>query len=247
MVPIVISEERGVRYLHFGSELVQGAMRIARPDALVLEYTRWMMLPLLLRADSPWPASVLQVGLGSASITRFLLRHRPRARLTVVELSPTVVVAAHQYFKLPDASSRLTLEVADGHDYLAEGDARFDFIVVDGFDERGRAGMLDSTPFYLNCRRRLGARGMVAVNLIDRGRGVGATIARIEDAFEGRVLMLPRPEGGNHVAIAAVGRPIRTTAATLTATAARLKADTGLDLEPVVARLALRDPDPICL
>ena len=31
-----ISEEAGVRYLHFGSDWVQGAMRIARPWALEL-------------------------------------------------------------------------------------------------------------------------------------------------------------------------------------------------------------------
>jgi spermidine synthase len=46
---IDISEEAGVRYLHFGSSWVQGAMRIARPWALELDYTREMMLPLLLR------------------------------------------------------------------------------------------------------------------------------------------------------------------------------------------------------
>jgi spermidine synthase len=40
MASIEISEERGVRYLHFGSPWVQGAMRIARPWALELEYTR---------------------------------------------------------------------------------------------------------------------------------------------------------------------------------------------------------------
>ena len=46
--PIDISEESGVRYLHFGSEWVQGAMRIRKPDALELDYTREMMVPLLL-------------------------------------------------------------------------------------------------------------------------------------------------------------------------------------------------------
>ena len=45
---IDISEEAGVRYLHFGSSWVQGAMRIARPFALELDYTREMMTPLLL-------------------------------------------------------------------------------------------------------------------------------------------------------------------------------------------------------
>jgi hypothetical protein len=46
---IEVSEERGVRYLHFGSDFVQGAMRIARPWALELVYTRDLMLPLVMR------------------------------------------------------------------------------------------------------------------------------------------------------------------------------------------------------
>ena len=46
---IDISEEAGVRYLHFGSRWIQGAMRMARPWSLELEYTRDMMMALLLR------------------------------------------------------------------------------------------------------------------------------------------------------------------------------------------------------
>ena len=40
--------DAGVRYLHFGSEWVQGAMRIRRPFALELAYTREMLAGLLL-------------------------------------------------------------------------------------------------------------------------------------------------------------------------------------------------------
>ena len=48
---IEVSEEAGVRYLHFGSRWVQGAMRVQRPWALELEYTREMLLPLVLRPE----------------------------------------------------------------------------------------------------------------------------------------------------------------------------------------------------
>ncbi|UCE31108.1 MAG: spermidine synthase, partial [Burkholderiales bacterium] len=58
---LVVSEAGGVRYLHFGSEWVQGAMRVARPDALVLEYNRDMMAWLMLLDP---PARILQLGLG---------------------------------------------------------------------------------------------------------------------------------------------------------------------------------------
>ena len=235
---ITISEEHGVRYLHFGSRWVQGAMRIARPWALELEYTRDMMLPLLFEPDSQWPASVLQVGLGSASVTKFLYRHRPEARITVVEVLPEVVAAARQYFKLPDDPQRIRIEIGDGHDYAASHRGRFDLILVDGFDDKGRPGMLDSLPFYLNCRERLGRGGMMAINLLTRHRGAALSVERIRQAFDDRVLAIPPSEAGNAVAIAAVGRSIEASFGDLRTSARTLQAATGLNLLPLLTRLA---------
>lgn len=235
---IDIREERGVRYLHFGSEWVQGAMRIARPAALELEYTRELMFPLLLRPVA-WPASVLQIGLGSASVTRFLQRHRPRARITAVEIAPEVIAAARQFFKLPEGP-RVRIEVGDGHEFIAASGREYDLVVVDGYDERGRTGMLDTLPFYVNCRARLAPRGLLAVNLLDRGRGAAAaSAARIGAAFEGRVLALPPSGDGNTIAIAA-DESENATLTQLARRAIRLHAATGLDLMPTVKRLTAR-------
>jgi spermidine synthase len=237
MPSIEVSEERGVRYLHFGSELIQGAMRIARPYALELEYTRDMMVPLLLRADPHWPATVLQVGLGSGSLTKFLHRHRPGARITVVEILPEVIAAARQFFKLPDDPSRIRIEIGDGHDFLAGPGPRYDLVLVDGFDDRGRPGMLDTVPFHLNCRGRLSRRGMVAVNLLTRRRGAQPSIERLREAFGSRVCVLPPSEAGNVVALAAHGAAIDESFEDLRHAAAKLKATTGLDLQPALARM----------
>ena len=68
-IPIDISEESGVRYLHFGSEWVQGAMRIRKPHALELTYTREMMAGLLFRGAA-WPRRVLLIGLGAGSLAK---------------------------------------------------------------------------------------------------------------------------------------------------------------------------------
>jgi spermidine synthase len=234
---VEISEERGVRYLHFGSDYVQGAMRIARPYALELEYTRDLMLPLLLR-EPTWPSTVLQIGLGAASITRFLYRNRPRAKLVVAEIAPEVVAAARQFFKLPDDTQRLRVEIAEGHAYLMGSKRSFDLIVVDGFDDRGRSGMLDTLPFYANCRAHLARNGMLAVNLLTRRKGAGVPVGRLREVFEDRVLVIPPSDAGNTVAVAAVGAPIDETVRDLRVAAAGLKGLSGLDLNNAVARLA---------
>lgn len=233
MIPIDIREEKGVRYLHFGSQWVQGAMRIARPWSLELQYTRDLMVPLLFRPDD-WPAHVLQVGLGSASVTRFLHRYRPDASIAVVEISPRVVAAARQFFKLPQ-DERVEIVIADAAQYVATAGRRFDLIVVDGFDANGRPGALDSERFYRHCGERLARDGILAVNLLTRRRGVEASVARLRAAFGERLRVMKPSVDGNMIALAGLAEARED--AELREAARALRADTGLNLLPAVARL----------
>ena len=86
---IEISEEAGVRFLHFGSEWIQGAMRVRKPDALELEYTREMLACLLWRDWSLWPREVLLIGLGAGSLVKFLHRHGRLFVLSANEVAGT--------------------------------------------------------------------------------------------------------------------------------------------------------------
>jgi spermidine synthase len=234
---IDISEEAGVRYLHFGSLWIQGAMRIARPWHLELEYTREMMVSLLMRENTNFPRRVLLIGLGAASLTKFLYRHRPLAKLTVVEIEPRVVVAAKQFFKLPEDPLRIEIVIDDGAKYVAEKGKTFDLIMVDGFDEDARAGELDTLPFYQLCRSRLNENGILAVNLLGRSRGYKTSLERLREAFEGRALAFPSSESGNVIALAATGNPIKLHLDDLKEAAQRLKEKTELNLVPMLSRL----------
>ena len=122
---IRINEERGVRYLQFSPHWIQGAMRLSRPWALELDYTREMMMALLLRNKRGWPGSVLQIGLGAASITKFLHRYLPKTKLDVVEIDPEVVLNAWQFFEMPPESDRLRIEIADGYKHVVMTRKRF--------------------------------------------------------------------------------------------------------------------------
>jgi spermidine synthase len=235
--PIDISEEAGIRYLHFGSTWIQGAMRIARPWHLELDYTREMMASLLMREDSRFPRKVLLIGLGAASLTKFLYRNFPLSMLTVVEIEPRVVAAARQFFKLPDDPKRLNIVIADGAQFIADNDKKYDLILVDGFDEDARPGELDSLPFYQLCRSRLSDSGVLAVNLLGRSRGYAASLERLREAFETRALAFPSTESGNVIALAATGAAIRISLDDLKEQAATLKAETGLNLLPTLSRI----------
>lgn len=234
---IQVSEASGVRYLHFSSHWIQGAMRVARPWALELDYTREMMAALLLRPASDWPRAALLIGLGAGSLTKFLYRHRPAAKLTVVEIDPEVVDVARLHFKLPPEDERLTIQLDDGADFVAKTKQRFDLIMVDGFDENARTGMLDTLPFYLNCKARLSDAGLLVTNLLSKRKGTRRSLERIEEAFDGRALAFPSCDSGNVVAFAATGTPVDHTMGELKAAARELKTQTGLNLLPTLSRL----------
>lgn len=234
--PIEVSEQGGIRYLHFGSEWVQGAMRIRTPNALELTYTREMMAGLLLKPDN-WPRNALLIGLGAASITKFLHKYCPQTRIQVVEIEPGVVAAARQFFKLPEEDARCAIHIGDGVRYVLETERQFDYILVDGFDRNARAGALDTLPFYHAARTRLSPRGIMSVNLFGRARGFRASVERIIEAFDDRAIAFPSCDSGNVIALATAGEPIELTAAEIRERAHGLKTRTGLDLLPTVSRL----------
>lgn len=236
--PIDISEQAGVRYLHFGSSWVQGAMRIARPWNLELQYTREMMASLLLRDETRWPRKILLIGLGAASLTKFLYRYRPLSHLTIVEIEPAVVAAAKHFFKLPEDDKRIHMVIGDGAEYILGTNKKYDLILVDGFNEHAHPGQLNSLPFYQACRSRLSEQGVMAVNLLGLCKGVLGGFAHIHSAFDERALMFPSCESGNTIAFAAEGDEVRIDLDDLKESAVALKEETGLNLLPTLTRLA---------
>lgn len=235
--PIEVSEENGIRSLHFGSDWVQGAMRIRRPNSLELTYTREMAACLLFRPPA-WPRRVLLIGLGAGSLSKFFYHHVPHSRLTVVEIDPRVVMVAAAQFRLPDEDARLRIVIDDGADYVQRRADHFDAILLDGYDHNARAGALDSAPFYAACRAALRPQGLLAVNLFGQRRGFKASVGRIAEAFDGHVLTLPANESGNVVAFAGKSEPRPHSLATLEARATELRQSTTLDLRASFKRLA---------
>lgn len=234
--PIDIRDERGVRFLHFGTEWVQGAMRLRAPHALELAYTREMMAGLLMR-DAPWPRRVLSIGLGAGSLAKFIHAKLPDARHTVVEIEPRVVAIAQSYFHLPREDERLTLEIDDGLEFVARSAETWDLILLDAYDHDVRPGPLSTVAFYRSLHDHLSAQGVLSANLFNRNRRYDSLIARIHDAFDTRSLAFASADDGNYVAFGATGERIAISAWALRERATELLQRTGLDLRATVSRL----------
>jgi spermidine synthase len=214
---VTLSETDGVRYLHFGSVWVQGAMRVARPFALELQYQQQMMaLGLIV----PAPRRILQLGLGAAALTKFCWRNVPSAKVTAVELSEEVVRTARQSFRLPEDDARLSVVIEDARRFVETARERFDWLQVDLYDAAARGPVYDEVSFYRACRRVLSAPGVAAFNLF--GRSFEPSFAAIAAAFDDKVLLLPQADGGNRIALAYRGPRLKLELRTLRARADRL-------------------------
>ncbi len=235
---IEVSEKSGVRYLHFSADWIQGAMRVQRPNSLELSYTREMMAGLLLR-DAPWPRKALLIGLGAGSMAKFIYHTLPETTTTVVEINPQIEIIARLHFKLPSDPLRLRIVIADGAQYMLENDPAFDYILIDGFDKDGRAGVLDTLPFYQASRARLTDDGLMAVNLLGRTKGFQASVERIATAFDGRSLICPSCDSGNTIAFATGGQPVDVALDELVERARQCEKKTGLNLMPMIPRLQM--------
>ena len=205
--PVTFSEERGVRFLHFGTDWIQGAMRLAKPDWLELEYAQQMMAwTLFLDA----PAAIAQLGLGAAALTKFCYRHFSSAQIVAVELNPAVIVAAHTMFKLPADDARLAVHEADAMAFVADNAQRgaFDALQIDLYDATARGPVLESLAFYEACRSCLTSPGVATINLFGDHASFSRNMKTLAAAFEGRVVALPEVHAGNRIAIAFNGPPL---------------------------------------
>lgn len=198
---ITLSEQDGVRYLHFGTEWVQGAMRLDEPNVIEIEYVRQMMAWLLFLRSAQ---TVLQLGLGAGALTRFCHSQLPDAKVTVVDASSRVIETCRRWFRLPASDSRLRVLHADAGAHLKSLTPQsVGVIQCDLYDAEARGPVLDSLSFYQECYRVLRDPGVLVVNLFGSSRpAFERSAARIDQAFEGRVLELPQTVAGNIVLLA---------------------------------------------
>jgi spermidine synthase len=106
---------------------------------------------------------MLHVGLGGGTIPRFIHRHWPDVRQTVVELSPEVIDVAYRFFDLP-SSHRLEVIAGDGAQFLSRGTRRFDAIYLDAYHAEGASPEVQNIDTLLAARGRLNTAGWLFCN-----------------------------------------------------------------------------------
>lgn len=239
-IMIDISEEAGIRKLHFGEHDTQSAMKVSAPDELVLTYCRCMM-GFLLFADEPRQA--LLIGLGGGSIPKWIHRYLLQTQLTCVELHAQVVQVARSMFFLPEDDERLQVLIGDGAAHIGRTEeASQDLIMMDAYSATGIAAPLATTDFFAACRDCLSDEGVLAVNLWGSDKRFTDYFQRLSQVFEGRVLGLPARQKGNVVVFAFRKGLNSPQWARLSERAEKLKQQYGLEFDEFVTDLARMNP-----
>lgn len=204
--PATITEFQGVRSLHLGTSWVQGAMRIAKPDNIELEYVQMMMMWLLF---NPQPRQVVQLGLGSAALTKFCYRRLPDTRVTAIELNPNVIAMCEAQFALPPNDERLQVREMNAMDFVLDpaNHGKVDILQVDLYDEEARGPVLDSPEFYQACYDCLSEDGMMTTNVFGDFSNYDKNLQAMEQVFDA-VVWLPEVHDANIIVIAFKRAPV---------------------------------------
>lgn len=209
-----LSEFDGIRYLHFGTKWVQGAMRIARPNDLILDYTEQMMAWLLFVSPQQ-DDHVGILGLGAGSLLKYTLKQTP-VQVETVEWNEQVTAICRAYFRLPE-SGRSVITHADAAAWVNDirNTRRFSVLMVDLYDAQAQGPVCDSIDFYEGCRRVLRDTGVMVVNLFGNHESFPHNIDNIRHAFGDRVLQLPQTTAGNRIVLAFGDQALQQTTADL--------------------------------
>lgn len=202
---VTISEDSEVRFLHLGTEWVQGSMLIKEPFEIELEYVQRMMAWLLfVEPDTVAARHAMQLGLGSAALTKFHFK-KLKMDTTAIEINPQVVAACRTWFKLPPDSAKLSVILGDAAEVVrhAPFHGSIDALQVDLYDHEAAAPVLDSPDFYTDCRHMLTDEGCMTVNLFGRDASYARSLESIKAAFGAEAVWAFKPtRDGNTIVLA---------------------------------------------
>lgn len=170
-----------------GNFPIQSMMFRPRPEYLALPYMQAMLSSLCV-GEFPAQGNVLQLGLGSGAINRFLRHYYPEITLRTVELSAALVDIYRQYFYAEKAlvvdadadgdgdgdregglrsitsSEQITVLDAEVYFETDQSAKTNDLIICDLYGADGLPHFMQHTRFYSQLAEALSETGVVVIN-----------------------------------------------------------------------------------
>jgi spermidine synthase len=242
----VVDTLSGFRQLLFdarldGSDPIQSEMSLADPPALTRPYPRYLMtaLPAAARLER-----VLIVGLGGASMQRWLRRLLPDLVIESVEIDSEVRRVAREYFGLRE-DERQIVHVEDGAAFVARPGPAYDVIFLDAFGPSSIPEPLRTREFLAAVKSRLSEGGVVCANVWFGAPEYYEVMKAYEAIFPERYLVRCGEGSANRIILALKSKAGLGMRGWIKKAEAFEKArPTGLDLPGMLRRRPMGERDP---
>jgi spermidine synthase len=185
-----------------GYDYTESIANLADPDDLPVRYTQVMTVGVLY---PPQPNKVLMIGLGGGSISSYLGRHLPDARIDTIEVDPGVITAAKNFFGLRETPRVRYLE-GDGRVFLNRNAEAYDLIMVDAFHGGYVPFHLLTREFYALVKQRLAPGGAAAFNVHEGTKLFASTLLTLRAVFAS-VHLYPSGQGETIAVVTATPAP----------------------------------------
>jgi spermidine synthase len=224
-----IREYDGLRWIRSPDGTIQSVMLLQEPAYPVFTYIQALLCSLLFK---PQPRTLLNLGLGSGSIERFLLSHISTIEVVSVEIDSGIIEIAKKYFHVPPNH---TVFQQSAQNYLETNQRRFDILVSDVVTRKGAANSQLTSTFIKHAARALNEGGDFVTNLIPRPESeVVKVLVPLRRVFHS-VLIYDVPNADNMILFCTVSPS--PSLASLAERATQLYQSTGLDLSPICREL----------
>lgn len=181
---ILVYDEQGLRCMKFGRHDTgkQTCISLQNPDALVLNYTKMLLGALYLQ---PEPRRILIIGLGGGAMPTVLQKILPAATVDTVELDPSVLKVARQFFGFSPVKST-SVFVEDGRVFVKRAQRqgiKYDLVILDAFDHVYVPEHMLTRDYLLEVKALLAQDGVLAANTFSASRLYDAESATYASVF----------------------------------------------------------------
>ncbi|MCZ6860915.1 MAG: fused MFS/spermidine synthase [Alphaproteobacteria bacterium] len=216
----------------------ESVINLRDPGALPLPYTRAMTLAVAYVDELD---TMLMIGLGGGTTSRYLKRHLPNLDVTIAELDPGVIAMARKHFKLKEGPG-YRIVPRDGRVLLTRNrKARYDIIMVDAFRGGYVPFHLLTREFYQILKQRLAPGGVAVFNIHGGTKLFDSTIATLKSVF-GNVETVPA--AGSVIAVVRLGAPLSLAEAKIRAAARQRMYNFRYDLTEIFNKRTVFEIDP---
>ena len=184
------------RWLHLGDKSVQALMMTNAVEQIALPNIQALLATLLF---NPEPKRLLNLGLGGASLERFLNLNFPELELKSVESNKKIIELAKEYFYLPE---KIDVIHSAADEFVQEHKQRYDIILSDIFVADSQANCLYDESFYKNISDCIEETGILAINILPQSEEDVVNVLLPMKNYFGYLYLLEFPDFSNAIIFA---------------------------------------------